>query len=263
MKLKDLTGQTFGRWTVLERAENEYTSGGNPKVMWKCKCSCENGTVKNIPAGSLLNGNSKSCGCWNLERGKLPKMYNRKQNTYDLDSHEYGIGTTSDGSQFIFDKEDYDLISQFCWYEHHKYFVAKDIRSTPNKTICMHKLLMNCEHEGRSVKVDHQDGNPSNNRKSNLRIATTSENNANRKSNSKSGVCGVRWHKRDQKWEVFVKHIYIGRTPDYAEAVRMRAKAEDKYYGEFGFFRSRKIDVEEFIRKKLREFEENNTMEAE
>ena len=263
MRLKDLTGQTFGRWTVLERAENEYTSGGHSKVMWKCKCNCEKGTVKNISANLLLNGHSKSCGCWNLECVKLPKKHNRKQNTYDLDSHEYGIGIIEDGSQFIFDKEDYDLISQFCWHKHHQYFEAKDIRSVPNKTIYIHKLLMNCEYAGRSVKVDHQDGDPSNNRKSNLRIATTSENNANRKSNGKSGVCGVVWHKRDQIWEVSIKDIYIGRTPDYGEAVRMRAKAEDEYYGEFGFFRSRKIDIEEFIRQKLKEFEENKQMEAE
>lgn len=263
MKLKDLTGQTFGRWTVLERAENKRTSSGSSKVMWKCKCSCENGTIKDVSASSLVNGHSKSCGCWNLERIKFPKMYNRKQNTYDLGSHEYGVGTTSNGNQFIFDKEDYDLISQFCWCKHHDYFMAKDIRIRENKMIYIHKLLMGCEYTGRDVRVDHQDGDPSNNRKSNLRIATASENNSNRKSNSKSGVCGVKWHKRDQKWEVFVKNKYIGRTSDYAEAVRMRAQAEDEYLGEFGFFRSRKIDVEEFIQKKLREFEENNTMEAE
>ena len=38
-KLIDLTGQKFGRWTVLERAFN-----GKREVYWLCQCDC--GTIK-------------------------------------------------------------------------------------------------------------------------------------------------------------------------------------------------------------------------
>lgn len=51
---KDLTGQTFGRWTVLKRA---YTYGC---VSWLCRCEC--GSEKVVAAGNLLSGGSKSCG---------------------------------------------------------------------------------------------------------------------------------------------------------------------------------------------------------
>lgn len=58
--LKDLTGQRIGRWTVLEKAENH-----NNNVVWKCKCDC--GVEKDVFAVHLLNGKSKSCGCYKNE----------------------------------------------------------------------------------------------------------------------------------------------------------------------------------------------------
>ena len=51
-KPKDLTGQKFGRWTVLE-----YVGNGK----WLCKCDC--GTERTVRANRLKSGASKSCGC--------------------------------------------------------------------------------------------------------------------------------------------------------------------------------------------------------
>lgn len=53
----DLTGQQFGRLTVLHRAgSNKYNS-----AMWLCQCSC--GNQKIISGALLRKGQSKSCGC--------------------------------------------------------------------------------------------------------------------------------------------------------------------------------------------------------
>ena len=52
----DLTGQRFGRLTVVERAG---TAGSN--ATWLCNCDC--GNVKIVSARSLKTGNTKSCGC--------------------------------------------------------------------------------------------------------------------------------------------------------------------------------------------------------
>jgi hypothetical protein len=60
----DLTGQQFGEWTVLERAENDKRG----QAMWKCQCSC--GTIKNIVGSTLRNGTSKSCGCKRTENSR-------------------------------------------------------------------------------------------------------------------------------------------------------------------------------------------------
>jgi hypothetical protein len=60
-RLKDLTGQRFGRWLVLERAPNH-----GPKTMWLCQCDCGRHGV--VCGSSLLpTGNSRSCGCLQRE----------------------------------------------------------------------------------------------------------------------------------------------------------------------------------------------------
>ena len=41
----------------------EQVPNNNDFVMWKCQCEC--GEVRNIFSNSLLNGVSKSCGCYN------------------------------------------------------------------------------------------------------------------------------------------------------------------------------------------------------
>ena len=61
---KDLTGMTFGEWTVLERAEN--SKSGHSR--WLCRCSC--GTKIKVLGNSLLNGKSKCCGCFDNLIGK-------------------------------------------------------------------------------------------------------------------------------------------------------------------------------------------------
>ena len=60
-KLVDLTGQIFGRLTVLGRAEDYFTPKGKRFVQWHCKCECgKNVTVLGM---NLREGRSKSCGC--------------------------------------------------------------------------------------------------------------------------------------------------------------------------------------------------------
>ena len=56
-KLKDLTGQKFGKLTVIERAEND--NRGN--VQWLCQCEC--GNIVKVRSTNLITGNTKSCGC--------------------------------------------------------------------------------------------------------------------------------------------------------------------------------------------------------
>ena len=60
-KLIDETGNTYGYWTVLEKADSI-----NGRAAWKCKCKC--GTIKIIKGTQLRNGSSKSCGCFQKEQ---------------------------------------------------------------------------------------------------------------------------------------------------------------------------------------------------
>src|SRR5208283_5285442 len=56
----DLTGQKFGRLTVLEL--DHITSAEKHRVYWKCKCDC--GNYHTTSRFCLRNGSSKSCGCY-------------------------------------------------------------------------------------------------------------------------------------------------------------------------------------------------------
>lgn len=62
MKLIDLTGQKFGRLTVIERAGK--TNHGAAK--WACRCDCGNETV--VIGDELRKGNTASCGCYAKEK---------------------------------------------------------------------------------------------------------------------------------------------------------------------------------------------------
>lgn len=63
-KLKDLTGQRFGRLTVIERVGT--TKARN--AIWLCKCDCGNETKVN--GGNLTSNSIKSCGCLRQEQLK-------------------------------------------------------------------------------------------------------------------------------------------------------------------------------------------------
>lgn len=54
----NLTGQKFGRLTVLEDT-GKRSAGGN--VIWKCQCEC--GNIKEANGSDLKRGRVKSCGC--------------------------------------------------------------------------------------------------------------------------------------------------------------------------------------------------------
>jgi len=58
----DLTGQKFGRLTVLE----DVGRNKHGQVLWKCLCEC--GNIVDVLAGSLQSVETQSCGCLQKER---------------------------------------------------------------------------------------------------------------------------------------------------------------------------------------------------
>ena len=65
-KLIDMTGQRFGRLTVIGRAEHT-TPYENKHAWWKCRCDC--GEEVEISGMSLRRGFTQSCGCLRKENG--------------------------------------------------------------------------------------------------------------------------------------------------------------------------------------------------
>lgn len=125
----------------------------------------------------------------------------------------------------------------YCWRITNKGYVVANSRNGSNKIIWLHRLIMNVNDE--NILVDHKDWDKSNNRKSNLRIATKSENNINikRKINNTSGYTGVTLNKRSGKYVARIskngKRIYIGIFDLFEDAVMARHKAELMIHNEW------------------------------
>lgn len=68
-KAKDLTGQKFGRLTVIER---DFGVTDKKGAYWKCRCEC--GSVKTINGRALRTGATLSCGCLNRDINSQPKQ---------------------------------------------------------------------------------------------------------------------------------------------------------------------------------------------
>ena len=70
MRLKDLTGQKFGKLTVINRAENKINSSGRTRTM--CNCICDCGNNKTVSSDYLKQTECPSCGCEAL-KNKIEK----------------------------------------------------------------------------------------------------------------------------------------------------------------------------------------------
>lgn len=98
-------GERFGLLLVSEPAGRDR----NKKVLWKCFCDCGGVTV--VPSGSLVTGNTKSCGCVtpNLKHGGSGKgsyntwraMVRRCTNPEDKDYPRYGGAGVTVSSEWL------------------------------------------------------------------------------------------------------------------------------------------------------------------
>ena len=89
-KLIDLTGQKFGKLTVIGRAEDKVLPSGRKVVNWKCICDCqlnnENPQYTYVRGTHLTSGDVKSCGC-------LAKELSSKRECIDIIGNKYGMLT--------------------------------------------------------------------------------------------------------------------------------------------------------------------------
>ena len=68
----DITGQRFGRFTVLSKGP--HSPGSRPKTQWNCRCDC--GNEKVVRTESLRSGHINSCGCSKID-DLTGKKFNR------------------------------------------------------------------------------------------------------------------------------------------------------------------------------------------
>lgn len=75
-KFIDLTGQKFGKLTVIKRSGSD-----NHGATWLCLCECGNSII--VSSGNLKSGNTKSCGCLRQEAGIKNGIANRQYKKED------------------------------------------------------------------------------------------------------------------------------------------------------------------------------------
>lgn len=70
---EDLSGRKFGLLTVIGPSDDEITKSGTHIPRWEYRCEC--GVERDIRAGTLVSGNSLSCGCYKHKKlSELSKL---------------------------------------------------------------------------------------------------------------------------------------------------------------------------------------------
>lgn len=223
---EDLTGQIFGRLTVIKRVDDYIFESGERMVRWLCECNCSEHNTIIVTRSNLKNGNTKSCGC--LQREFIASL-NKKENEFDL-SGEFGVlWETNTNKEVYFDLCNAEQVLQHSWHEDSWGYSATCINGVE---IRMHTFL-GCKG------YDHKNRNKKDNRMENLRPCTTQQNlyNKSKSKRNTSGVMGVSWHNIADKWmarlSIDHKCIYLGLFVNKDDAIRARLNAEVKYFGEF------------------------------
>jgi hypothetical protein len=145
------------------------------------------------------------------------------------------------GYEAIIDAADVMLLDAYNWHAAvlgcTAYAQRCDRSGARPRTVLMHRIIMG-EPDG--LQVDHLDGDGIHNRRKNLRLATSSQNNQNRRitNSNTSGFKGVYLSKTIGKWCAQItishkqKHLGTFTSPEEAHAAYRRASK--KYHGEFG-----------------------------
>ena len=161
-----------------------------------------------------------------------PEYVGRKRtNTYDVQG-DTTIVTTKSGRTFTVDTADLEQVKRHSWcFSKTGYLVA----NIDHRVMKLHRYLLQPDD---GVIVDHINGDPSDNRRCNLRFCSDAENarNTSASKTSRSGILGVRRvesGKYSARIMVNRKEIRLGLFDTLEEAVAARENAERLYFKEF------------------------------
>jgi len=192
-------GETIGTWKVIA----EVGKNNRNEYLYKCQCLlC--GSISKKTQSAIRVSNGKGC------QHCIP-------NYHFIINGKIAIGTLLDGTEFVIDAEDVDLVSAHYW--HHKkskgYIISKPHQS---EKLFLHRFLIGVSEK--NVIVDHINRNKLDCRKGNLRLVTAQQNsmNASLPSTNTSGFMGVSFVTRRKCYRAQIglgnKDIYLGSSKD-------------------------------------------------
>lgn len=163
--------------------------------------------------------------------------------------------TQRDGTEHtvFIDNEDYDDVMKYSWHiiksknafyaRKNKHIGIINGKQKQTKTF-LHRFILDITNP--KIFIDHINHNGLDNRKENLRIVTSEQNQYNRKPNKimrgktpTSKYKGVAWHKLENKWisniQINGNRKYLGYFIHEYEAHLAYKKAAEKYQGEYKY----------------------------
>lgn len=213
--LIDKSGETFGYLTVIKRHE---VNDSRNKPLWECKCKC--GRIVVIRSQQLTHSpkGQKYCGVCSL-------------NTFKPTSKNDLQIITTKGEVILASIEDYTLLSNYTWHLDKQGYAVTFVK---RKCIKMHRLVMQVVDP--KVFVDHINGNPCDNRRSNLRLCNNYQNAQNSKDRPKNDNLprGI-YRYPSGRFYVKVNSLHLGSVDTLEDAIALRKQGEIKYQGEFRY----------------------------
>lgn len=211
--LIDKSGQTFGYLTVIRR-HNKNDSRNKPLLECKCKC----GRIIVIRSQQLTHSpkGQKYCGSCSLNIFKLTS------------ENDLQIITTK-GEVILASLEDYTLLHNYTWHLDKQGYAVTYVK---RKCVKMHRLIMQVIDP--KMFVDHKNGIPCDNRRSNLRLCRPHQNAQNSKDRPKNdGLPRGVYKYPSGRFYAKVNNVHLGCANTLEEAIALRKQGEIKFQGEF------------------------------
>lgn len=145
------------------------------------------------------------------------------------------------GYSTIVDEDDYHFLMKWKWHaclSGDRVYAMRNSKTKNGKRhhIMMHRII-NKTPDG--MDTDHINGNGLDNRRSNLRNATRTQNQWNRRENKKgaSKYKGVYWHKQHRKWIASIQvgkiRFHLGLFINELDAANAYAERAETEFGDF------------------------------
>jgi hypothetical protein len=148
------------------------------------------------------------------------------------------IKLTTPGKYAIVDDRDYIRVSHFKWRadlgKQNTWYALRRTRINGKEScMSMHRFILG----ETSYLIDHKNRNGLDNRRSNLRLCTYSQNSAHAVGKKPWKLKGISWHKGSRRWQAQIckdyHNIYIGKFLTAQEAADAYDKKARELFGEF------------------------------
>ena len=208
MGKRDLTGQRFGKLTVLQRAD--APQDGKPAGdRWLCRCDC--GGEATVLGANLVRGHTKSCGCL-------------KEN--DLTGQHIGALTVLGRSDKYAKRGKRRVRLWECRCD----CGATTYKATDTLTAGVENSCAECAQKRNAACARDNAGFVAGTQLCKIRDLRPTAANT-------SGCRGVSFNKRTARWEAVIifrqKRTRLGSYKRFEDAVEVRKKAEQHIFGEF------------------------------